>query len=372
MGFTRGTSRAVVFILAVATLVLGTVLAGCGGAAPAPAPAKPAESKPTESKPAAPPAAQLTAQPAAKAAEQEQLTFKAGSVPPLTDPITITGQKFAKLVGERTNGKVKIDYFGAGQIGGEIDMVEGIRLGTVGMVLTSTTGHSLFDVLWVPFTFRDREHMWKVFNGPIGEDWNQRMIKERGTRVLGYGYRLPRNLTTSKVKVTKVADMKGLKVRVPEAAPIVAGFKAFGANPTPMAWAEVFTALQQGTVDGQENPMEIITSAKLWEVQKYVHVTEHVRIPWINLMDERIWQKMTPATQKIVKDTWTEVSGELEKDLLTKEAEFIATVKKNGMTVVQSPELDVQSLRDAVKDVWKDFAPKAWGEGVWEKVQATK
>jgi TRAP-type C4-dicarboxylate transport system substrate-binding protein len=197
------------------------------------------------------------------------------------------------------------------------------------------------------------------------------MIKERSLRVLGYGYRGPRQLTTSKAKVRKPADLKGLKIRVPEIAPMVATWRALGAAPTPMAWPEVFTALQTGTIEGQENPLEIINSSKLWEVQKYLHLTNHVRVAWIALIDERLWQKMTPATQKIMTATWREVADDLQKTVLTKEGEYLEAARKNGMTIVQEPELDVRSIRDALKDVWRDIAPKAWGPGVYERIQAT-
>ncbi len=310
--------------------------------------------------------------PAAGAQQQPPLTFKGGGTAAATDPSTVAGEKFAKLVAERTAGKVKLSYFGAGQLGGEREMVESVQLGSLGMVITGVTGHRIYDAFFLPYVFRDRDHMWKVLNGPIGEEWNQTMIKERSLRVLGYAYRGPRQLTTSKVKVNRAGDVKGLKIRVPEIAPMVATWRALGAAPTPMAWPEVFTALQTGTIEGQENPLEIINSSKLWEVQRYLHVTNHVRVAWITLLDERLWQKMTPATQKIMADTWREVADDLQKTVLAKEGDYLETARKNGMTVVQEPELDVRSFRDAVKDVWKDIAPKAWGQGVYERIQATK
>lgn len=310
--------------------------------------------------------------PAAGAQEQQPLTFKGGGTAAVTDPSTVAGEKFAKLVAERTAGKVKLSYFGAGQLGGEREMVESVQLGSLGMVITGVTGHRIYDAFFLPYVFRGRDHMWNVLNGPIGEEWNQTMIKERSLRVLGYAYRGPRQLTTSKVKVNRAGDVKGLKIRVPEIAPMVATWRALGAAPTPMAWPEVFTALQTGTIEGQENPLEIINSSKLWEVQRYLHLTDHVRVAWITLLDERLWQKMTPATQKIMADTWREVADDLQKTVLAKEGDYLETARKNGMIVVQEPELDVRSFRDAVKDVWKDIAPKAWGQGVYERIQATK
>jgi tripartite ATP-independent transporter DctP family solute receptor len=307
----------------------------------------------------------------AGAQEQQPLSFKGGGTAAGTDPSTVAGEKFAKLVGERTGGKITIGYFGSGQLGGEREMVEGVQLGSLGMVVTGVTGHRIYDAFFLPYVFRDRDHMWKVLGGPIGEEWNQTMIKERNLRVLGYGYRGPRQLTTTKVKVTKPADVKGLKVRVPEIAPMVATWKTLGAAPTPMAWPEVFTALQTGTIEGQENPLEIINSSKLWEVQKYLHLTNHVRVAWITLLDDRLWKKMTPTTQKVMTDTWREVADEMQRTVLAREREYLDAARKGGMTIVQEPELDLRAFRDAVKDVWRDIAPKAWGQGVYERIQAT-
>ncbi len=356
------------------------LLAACAPAqAPSPtsAPAKPAAAQPTTApaNPAAPAptaAAAGSSQAAAANNDQQPLAFKAGTTEPPTSPVAAGWLKYVQLIDQRTNGKVKISFFPSGQIGGELEMVQGLQMGTVGMVNTSTTGYPIYDVLWIPYIFRDMSHMWKVFRGPIGEQWSNQFIKDKGIRVMGYAYRSPRDLTTSKLKVTKVSDLKGAKIRVPESPGIVAGFKSFGANPTPMAWPEVFTALQQGTVDGQENPLETIAANKLWEVQKYVMLTQHIYIPWLELIDERIWQKMTPATQKIMVDTWNEIADEVQTTVLANDKGYQDTLAKNGMTVVAPPELDVQSFRDANKDTWKDIAPKAWGDGVWEKVQATQ
>ena len=299
---------------------------------------------------------------------QEVLKFRSGGVSPATDPSTVAMERFATLVKERTGGKVEVSHFGGGQIGGERDMVEGLQLGTVGMVITGVTGHPIYDAFFLPYVFRDREHMWKVLYGPIGEEWNQRMIKERGMRVLGYMYRGPRQLTTTKRMVKSAADVKGLKIRVPEMAPMLATWKALGASPTPMAWPEVFTGLQQGSIEGQENPLELIASSKLWEVQKYLTLTNHVRVAWIVLIDERLWQRMTPETRQIMTGTWREVSADMEKQILASEQKLLEEIKSHGVSIV---EPDVESFRQAVKDVWREIAPKAWGAGVYERIQAS-
>ena len=167
-------------------------------------------------------------------------------------PVDQMMQKFAKALAERTDNKIKLTYFAGGQLGGERDITEGVQLGTVGMSVTGVTSHPIWDTLWLPYVFRDKDHMWKTLRGPIGEGWGQQMLKERKMQVFGYAYRSPRNLTTTKVKVTKAADLKGLKLRTPEIEGELIGWRALGASPTPMPWPEVLTSLQSGIIDGQE------------------------------------------------------------------------------------------------------------------------
>jgi tripartite ATP-independent transporter DctP family solute receptor len=308
----------------------------------------------------------------AAAGDQPVIEFKGGGTDPVGSPVDQMMQRFVKALAERTDNKIKLTYFAGAQLGGERDIVEGVQLGTVGMAVTGVTGHRIWDALWIPYLFRDRDHMWKVLRGPIGEEWGQVMLKERGMRLFGYAYRSPRNLTTTKIKVTKAADLKGMKIRVPEIQGEVIGWKSMGANPTPMAWPEVLTGLQMGTIDGQENPFETMYANKMWEIQKYLSLTEHIRMAWTVLLDERIWQKITPQNQKVMQETWKEAADWLEQNTLSREKEMLDTFKKNGMIAVEPPELNVQSFRDAAKNAWKEITPKAWGEGAYEKVQATK
>lgn len=362
MAVPRFKSRAAAFLIAGAVLVLGAALAACGSPAPAPT-----------SKPAAPAATSAPAAPAKPAAAaQKVVEFKGGGTDPANSPVDQMMQKFSKDLAARTNNTVKLTYFPGGQLGGERDIVEGTQLGTVGMAVTGVTSHKIWDALWLPYIFRDKEHMWKTLRGQIGEEWNQVMLKERGVRVFGYAYRSPRNLTTTKVKVAKAADLKGLKLRVPEIEGELIGWRAMGASPTPMPWPEVLTSLQSGVIDGQENPFETMHSNKMWEVQKYLHLTEHIRMAWTVLLDDRVWKQITPENQKIMTDTWKEAAGWLEDFTISKEKSMLEDFKKNGMIIVEPPELDVQSFRDAGKDAWKQMAPKAWGEGVYEKIQAIK
>jgi tripartite ATP-independent transporter DctP family solute receptor len=278
--------------------------------------------------------------------------------------------KFGKLMSERTGGAVKIAHFGGGSLGGEKDVMEGLRLGSVHISLIGLTLMPYLDVIWGPYVFRDNDHGRKVLDGPIGESWKQRVLKEGGgLRLIDYVYFGPRQLTTKNTPGKTPKELKGLKIRVMEAPIYIATWKALGASPVPMAWPEVFTGLQQGTIDAQENPLELIVSNSLFEVQKYVALTSHVRPYRFLLMNDSAYNKMSKDHQKVFLNTWKEIAKEIEQEYISSDQKYLDLLKSKGMTVVQA---DVNAYREATKDVWKQFMPKAWGEGVYEKVQAVK
>jgi tripartite ATP-independent transporter DctP family solute receptor len=298
------------------------------------------------------------------------LEFKFAEVQPAQGIYGRYEVKFAKLVEERTGGAVKVAVFAGGSLGGEKDVMEGLRLGSVHIGLMGLTQMSFLDMIWGPYVFRDNDHARKVLNGEIGQSWKNRVLKESGgLRLIDYVYFGPRQLTTKNTVGKTPADLKGMKIRVMEAPIYIATWKALGTNPVPMAYTELFTGLQQGTIDAQENPLELIVSNSFYEVQKYVVLTNHVRGFRFLLMNDAAFNKMSKDQQKIFMDTWEEISKEIEQEYIANDQKFIDTLKSKGMTVVQP---DANAYREATKNVWKSFMPKAWGEGVYEKVQAVK
>lgn len=277
-------------------------------------------------------------------------------------------QKFANLVAERTAGAVKVTVFAGGALGGEKDVLEGMRVGSVQMGLLGLTLMPYLDAIWGPYVFRDNDHAKKVLQGEIGQSWKDRVLKESGgLRLLDYVYFGPRELTTKATPAQTPAQLKGLKIRVMEAPIYLATWKALGASPVPMAWPEVFTGLQQGTIDAQENPYELIVSNSLFEVQKYVIATDHVRPFRFLLMNDAAFNLMSKDQQKIFTDTWQEIGKEIENEYVSKEQAYIDLLKSKGMIFIRP---DLKAYRAATQNVWKDFMPKVWGPGVYEKVQA--
>ena len=208
---------------------------------------------------------------------------------------------FAKEVGKLTNGRYKIETFYSGSLGGERESVEAVQLGTQALTFTSTGPVPNFvpeaKILDVPFLFRDKAHARAVLDGPIGDELLKK-FGARGFKALAWGENGFRHMTNSKREVKEPEDLKGLKMRTMENPVHIAAYKGLGIVTTPMAFPEVFTALQQGTVDGQENPLSVIMASKFDQVQKYLSLTGHVYSPCIFLMNKADFDKLSADDKK--------------------------------------------------------------------------
>lgn len=304
----------------------------------------------------------------AGAQEQAELNIRMGTVQ--NEGIFLDGQKkFIQLVGERSGGKVKIQLFCCSQLGGERQLADGVGLGTVEMAVLGATGSEAMDLLFTPFLFRDSKHALDVVNGPIGEQWAEQYFKQSGIRLVGYVLQGPREFLTNGRAIRTPDDIKGMKIRAPELPVVVSSLKALGASAVIVPFPELYLALQQGTADGWEGPVNVMFDAKHWEVGKFLSIASwNYNFNYL-LVNDGLWQRMTPETQKLVRDTWKEVALEITDKLAAASESMLEEFQKNGVEVVK---VDPAPFREATKDVWKEFAPKIWGDGVYEAVQATK
>ena len=233
----------------------------------------------------------LPVAPAARAAE-----LKAGYSLPRDSHYGDAAEAMSKTLSELTGGKYTLKAYPANALGGEREMVEGAQLGTVDLVITSTgpVGNFVPETLItdIPFLFKSYEHAHAVLDGPIGQGILDDFPK-KGLVALAWGENGFRNLTNSVRPVKEPEDAKGLKIRTMENPVHMAAFKEIGILPTPMAFPELFTALQQGTVDGQENPIGVILSAKFFEVQKYLSLTNHVYSPALIILSPAVWDGLS-------------------------------------------------------------------------------
>ena len=216
---------------------------------------------------------------------------------------------FKKIVEEKSNGEITVKIYPNNQLGSDRETSESVQLGNLHMSTPSSSilapfAKELF-VLDMFFLFKDRAQVYKVLDGPVGKQLLASLEKSR-FKGLGFMENGFRNLTNSKRPVRTPADISGLKIRVMENPLHIAAWKALGANPTPMAFTELFTAMQQGTVDGQENPLELINVNRFYEVQKYITMSGHVYTPYVVIMNKKFFDKLSPEHQKLIQEAMDE------------------------------------------------------------------
>ncbi len=286
---------------------------------------------------------------AGTAAFSQELTLKLGHLANEDNSWHLAAVRFGEELSALTDGRIAVQVFPNESLGKEIDLINGMQLGTVDMTIT---GESLQNwapmaaLLAVPYAYRSLEHMDEVASGEIGDQIEEQIIASAQVRPIAYFARGPRNLTSQR-PIESPADLDGMKMRVPNVPLFVDVWAALGASPTPMAFSEVFTSLQSGVIDGQENPLALIRSANFNEVQAYVNQTEHVR-SWIYLtIAESTWAKLSAEDQAAVMEA-AATAQEYERTLLLESlAADQAYLEENGMTFV---EVDGAAFQAAARD----------------------
>jgi tripartite ATP-independent transporter DctP family solute receptor len=309
----------------------------------------------------------------AAGAHAQQITIRWGDVVPATHPSARMIERIATDVRAKSAGRIVIQSFPNGQLGSSRDMIDATANGVQQIVTEGAANFGAWvpaiSVVEAPYIWRDAAHLDKVMNGPIGEQFNDTLVKARGMRILGTTYYGTRHITTSNKEVRTPADLVGFKLRVPENDVFKAMAEAWGARPTPMNFGELYLALKQNVVDGQENPLPTIKSGKFDEVQKYLVLSGHVITPRLVVVNEAFWQGLTPADRKIIADAVKTGIASQNEELATQERALVDQLKAAGMTVIVP---DVNAFRAPVlAKVPKQFEAK-WGAGMFEKIQAAQ
>jgi tripartite ATP-independent transporter DctP family solute receptor len=325
------------FMLIAMTIVMVFSLTGCGEKA-APAPQAPAAGEPAASAPA------------------EAVVIKLGTTVNEQDSFQVAAVKFSELVAERTNNAYKIEIFPNGALGDERTMLESMQMGTLDMGIITSGPFVNFapemGVLDMPFLFSSNEDVYKVLDGEIGKELLGK-LESAQLKGLAYAERGFRNLTNSVRPVEKAADISGLKVRVMENEVYISTFESLGVNTVPMAWSEALTALQQATIQGQENPVNVIHSFKLWESQKYVTMTRHAYAAALITMSLDKFNSLPEDVQKIFADSAQEAAEYERQWVADNEEKQMADLETNGMEIVKVP--DVASFKAAVSKVYDKY-----------------
>ena len=278
---------------------------------------------------------------------------------PLLGPHGAGAKGFEQELNKLAPGRFKVQQFPGGSLGGEREMVESLQLGTLQMAIVGTAivGNFVPDmmVMDMPFLFRDSAHARATLDGPIGNEILAK-FSSRGLVGLTFGEIGFRHITASKRSIKSADDLKGLKIRTMENPVHLAAFRALGAQPTPMAWPEVATALQQGTIDGQENPMSVLVSSKMWETQKNVTLSRHVFTPIVFVMGKSVFDKLSPADQEIMRKA--AVAGREANRAYVDEAERtgVDELRKHGMVVVT--EIDAVEFQRRLEPVFAQQGAK--------------
>jgi len=314
----------------------------------------------------------LAALVALAAGAQAQTVLKIGYATSKESHYGVGSTVFCDEIEKGTQGRYKCQQFPNSALGGEREEIEAVQLGTQDLVNTSTgpLGNFVPDVkiFDIPFLFRGYDHARRVMDGPIGQDVLKKM-QAKGLIGLAWTENGFRHMTNNKHAIVHASDAAGLKMRTMENKVHMEGYKTFGILPTPMPFPELFTALQQGTVDGQENPIPVILSSKFSQVQKHLSLTGHVYSPAVLILSPNVWNKLSDADKKVFVEAAQKGGAAQRKKVNDDEASGIAQLKKDGMQVVE--QVDGESFRKAVAPAYANFA-KEFGADKIAAIQAVK
>ncbi|MFJ1301506.1 TRAP transporter substrate-binding protein [Pseudomonadota bacterium AL_CKDN230030165-1A_HGKHYDSX7] len=302
---------------------------------------------------------------------QAQTTLKMAYALSTSSHYGAGGDAFAKSIEASTGGKYKVQQFANSALGGEREVIEGLQIGTIDLAIVSTGATLNFvpetGVFDIPFLLRDLPHARAVLDSKIGQDMLAK-FPSRGIVALAWGEQGFRHLTNNVRPVATPADAKGLKIRTTENPVHITAFRQIGILPTPMAWPEVATALQQGTIDGQENPLSVITSAKLSQMQKYLSLSGHVYGPALVLMSASTYGNLSADQKKAFDQAGKDSAQAMRAYVDNIEKTGVEQLKKEGMQVT---EVDRAAFAAAVEPAYPQYYKK-FDQKLIEAIRDTK
>ncbi len=368
------TRKASIPVWIVALTLASLLIASCAGpATPPPAPTATTAPAPAATKP---PAAALTTAPTVaptSAPAAGKITLRFGHHFPVDNSWAKAIANFADLVAKKSNGNIEVKIFPNSQLGNEREAEEGLQLGNLDMTLGGPGVLTNFDpkigILDLPFLFNSYEHANKVMDGPIGDQIWASMRTKAGIRVLASGAQGFRYVLIKSKPINSLADLKGVKIRTPEAQTYLRAFQLLGANPVGVAWGETYTAVQTGVVDGMEGVPEILYTAKMYEVAKNGVRTQHILATLQIMISDKVYQKLSPENQKIITDAAKEAWGTARTAAQKANADAEAELVKLGVKFT-NPNMD--EFKKAVTPFWDEWG-KANSAADWIKqIQDTK
>lgn len=287
---------------------------------------------------------------------KEQMVLKLAENQPEDYPTTLGAKEFARLVKEKTDGRIKIKVYAGGQLGDEKSVIEQVQLGTIDLARVNATPLTEFSdsigVLSMPFLFRSEEHKWKVFNGDIGQELLN-SLKSSNMIGLAYYDSGARSFYNSQHPIKKPEDLKGLKIRVQQSEMAIDMVEALGASATPMAFEEVYSGIQTGVIDGAENNIPSYFTTGHYEVAKYYTINKHSSVPEIVIASSKLWDKLSDKDQQLIQEAANE-SVKLQRKEWKKLVEAsLKKIKANGNEIIKID--DTSAWREAVQSVYDKY-----------------
>lgn len=308
----------------------------------------------------------------AQAQEIREHTIKFATQNPKGHPMVLGMERFAENVAKKSGGKIKVNLFPGGVLGGDQANVSAVQGGTLEMVVLNTgilasvaKELAIFDF---PFLISTAQEADALVDGPVGKKLHAK-LEERGIVGLSYWELGFRNITNSKRPILKVEDIEGLKLRVIPNPINVDWVKALGANPTPLPFPELYAALEQKAIDGQENPLTVINANKLYEVQKYVTLTNHQYNPQSVIISKKFWDTLNAAEKKLIDEASDDATKYQREQSRAQAAAAVDGLKKGGMTVSEFSPAELAKLREKMKPVVAKYSANV-GEATVAEVQA--
>jgi len=272
--------------------------------------------------------------------------------------------EFKRVVEEESNGRYTVSVYGGQQLGTPRELFTQLALDVTQISASGDPGIKEIEYLALPYLMKGMKNYSEALDTDFGAEWNKKLIDEREIRLLGFMPRNPRQLSAN-VELNSLEDLKGLKLRSPERDYYVESLSALGANPTPMAFAEVYTGLQAGVVDGQENPIETIYAAKFYEVQSSIAMINYITKPAYVMIGNSFWESLSAEDQALLKKANDASTAVIEKMLPDQTEEMIAEMKAAGITFTYP---DTKPFIEATQSVRDELGTKVWGEETYQKI----
>ncbi|MCG8508149.1 MAG: TRAP transporter substrate-binding protein [Rhodospirillales bacterium] len=272
--------------------------------------------------------------------------------------------KFKEIVEAESNGRIEVTIYPGNQLGTPREMMAQLALDSTQIVASGDPGIKEIEYLALPYLMKGLDNYVAVINSPIGEQWNKKLSAQKQMLLLGFLPRSPRQISSNKV-VNSMADLKGLKLRAPQRDYYVESLAALGAKPTPMAFKEVYTALQTGVVDGQENPIETIYAQKFYEVQKAIAMVDYIDKPAYVMIGEPFWSTLSEPERAMVRKAQAASRDLVERLLPDQQKKFLAEMEERGIVITYPDKAEFIAATQPVRD---KLGKDRWGEETYRKI----